>query len=73
MSGAHVGFLEGMSNAEEIRERILARCGQGAGLGEEAHEPMTSLSHPSGNWAFNAEQVELLRSIRDLTSRLAKT
>ncbi|MCU0708429.1 MAG: PH domain-containing protein [Pirellula sp.] len=73
MSGAHVGFLEGMSNAEEIRERILARCGRGAGLGEEAHEPVASVLQQPGNHAFNAEQVELLRSIRDLTSRLAKT
>lgn len=71
MAGAHVGFLEGIANASELRERILARCGRGSGLGESPasleHEPPAT----AGVASFDAQQVELLKSIRDFTKRLA--
>jgi membrane protein YdbS with pleckstrin-like domain len=72
-AGAHVGFLEGLDNAQEIRERIIARCGRsaGAGLGDERGVSggvgnVTSMTDDSLR-----EQVGLLREIRDITRTLA--
>jgi uncharacterized membrane protein YdbT with pleckstrin-like domain len=69
----HMGVLEGLSNAQEIRERILARCGKqaGAGLGEEPSDG--SPSDTTLNIALvNHRNVELLREIQELTALLAK-
>jgi uncharacterized membrane protein YdbT with pleckstrin-like domain len=69
----HMGVLEGLSNAQEIRERILARCGKqaGAGLGEEPSD--VSPSDTTLNIALvNHRNVELLREIQELTALLAK-
>lgn len=69
----HMGILEGLANAPEIRERILARCGRqgGAGLGEETNAELgQALSR--GRKELNQTQVELLREIRDLTAELSK-
>jgi membrane protein YdbS with pleckstrin-like domain len=79
MVGAHVGILEGLDNAAEVRERILARCGRhaGAGLGEEPHisymEGIASGSPSDASLGALTSNVELLRQIRDLTQRLAAT
>jgi membrane protein YdbS with pleckstrin-like domain len=35
--GSHVGLLEGLDNAVELRERILARAQTNTGLGDEEH------------------------------------
>ena len=56
----HVGLLEGLANAQEIRELILSRARQSgqAGLGDEAVEIV-------GPWRPGAEHVQLLRETRD--------
>ncbi|MFN7732830.1 MAG: PH domain-containing protein [Pirellula sp.] len=72
MSGAHVGVLEGLDNAQEVRERILARCGKqaGAGLGEEHSAESTLHALQEGNPLATPATLDLLRQIRDLTSKL---
>jgi len=56
----HVGLLEGLTNAHEIREMIQSRVRQSgqAGLGDEAVER-------SSEWRPGAEHVQALREIRD--------
>lgn len=78
MAGAHVGVLEGLDNAHEIRERILARCGRhpGTGLGDEStrelHNQLLDEAMTRGaNRITTAAHIELLREIRDWTARLA--
>lgn len=70
--GAHVGFLEGLSNAETIRGQILARCGRSVGLGDDT-TPKSAIDTvlPSGS-QFSSEHLELLKSVRDVTARLAR-
>lgn len=72
MSGAHVGVLEGLDNAQEVRERILARCGKqaGAGLGEEHPAESNPNALQEGNPLATPATLDLLRQIRDLTSKL---
>jgi membrane protein YdbS with pleckstrin-like domain len=72
MSGAHVGILEGLDNAQEVRERILARCGKqaGAGLGEEHPAESTLHALQESNPLAAPATLDLLRQIRDLTSKL---
>lgn len=57
---SHVGLLEGLSNAHEIRELILQRVRQSghAGLGDEAHAN-------EATWRPDAAHVQALREIRD--------
>jgi membrane protein YdbS with pleckstrin-like domain len=79
MAGAHVGVLEGLDNAHEIRERILARCGRqpGAGLGDESALELRN-DVLDGTWNGDTSRIatsghiELLREIRDWTARLAQ-
>lgn len=69
----HMGVLTGLSNAQEIRERILARCGKpsGAGLGEEPPSDTSNQVLVQSN-LLNPRHVKLLTEIRDLTALLAK-
>jgi membrane protein YdbS with pleckstrin-like domain len=69
----HLGVLIGLSNAQEIRERILARCGKqsGAGLGEEPSNNASDESLVQGK-LIDSRHVLLLREIRNLTAELAK-
>jgi membrane protein YdbS with pleckstrin-like domain len=73
-AGAHVGVLQGLNNAAEVRERILACCGKlgGSGLGEEAEPNVGFTSKLKTVHAQSPRDLELLREIRDLTARLAK-
>jgi len=71
-SSSHTGIIEGVSNAPEIRDRILARLRQSktGGLGDDDHPP-----HPgerargdqqqlaAGGWS--AAHIAALREIRD--------
>jgi membrane protein YdbS with pleckstrin-like domain len=59
-SSTHVGLLEGLTNAHEIRELILSRVRESgqAGLGDEAIETR-------GAWRPHAAHVVVLREIRD--------
>lgn len=65
---SHRGMIEGVSNAHEIRDLILARLrrSKSAGLGDE--HP-TSLVPSRSQWS--AEHVAALREIRDLAARLS--
>lgn len=73
-SGAHVGLLQGLNNAAEVRERILACCGKlnGSGLGEESETNVNVASQVRAFSSQSQRDLELLREIRDLTARLAK-
>jgi membrane protein YdbS with pleckstrin-like domain len=63
----HVGMLEGVDNAEELRNLILGRLrhSKTAGLGDEEHAEA-----PRGA-GFRAEHLAVLREIRDTARRLA--
>ena len=56
------GRIEGIDNAEEIRDLILQRlrASKSAGLGDEAATPSADLRAP----AFSAEHIRVLREIR---------
>ena len=64
----HRGLIEGIADAPRIRDLILARLrhSQSAGLGDEAHHAHA----PASGWT--AEQVAMLRSIRDAAQALAR-
>ncbi len=72
----HFGLLEGISNAEEVRNLILAKWSESksGGVDEDyshsfkAQEAMSAMR--SASW--NCDQIELLESIRDLAVRLAQ-
>jgi membrane protein YdbS with pleckstrin-like domain len=64
--------LEGLDNADQIRDLIMARvrASRSAGLGDEAaHE--ASVRDSKGH-ALTATQVQLLREIRDAAALLAR-
>lgn len=70
----HHGLLEGIGNAEEVRNLILAkwRDSKSTGLGDEMHEPANGLLAITRQQpGFDPEQTELLESIRDLAVELA--
>ncbi len=66
-AGAHIGIMEGLDNATEIRNMILAHLKKSptSGLGDEVHR---TESHPS--IGLDSVDLQLLREIRDLTARL---
>lgn len=68
-AGGHHGMLEGIGNAEEVRNLILAkwRSSKTTGLGDELHEAPTPQSA-----AFDQQQISLLEEIRDLSVELAR-
>lgn len=63
--GAHCGWLEGIANAAELRQRILQKAQHNAGLGDES-ESLTSASMSLGT--FSQEQLSILREINELTA-----
>ena len=74
--GSHVGLMEGLDNAAELRERILARSQFNTGLGDEqGSEHSQSNSAPDSRalqqMASSAHNIHLLQEIRELTGRLA--
>lgn len=71
---SHVGLLEGLANAQEVREMILNRVrqSQNAGLGDEAHTthaPQVAVAAPCVA-IESPEQVAVLREIRDALKSL---
>ena len=74
--GSHLGLMEGLSNAAELRERILSRSQLNTGLGDErASDEDLSMAADSRNRVFIAENegnIQLLKEIQSLTSRLAR-
>ena len=71
----HFGLLEGISNAEEVRDLILAKwsASRSSGIGDEERESLvhSERSQASSENAWQAGQVALLEEIRDLAVRLA--
>ena len=63
---AHSGWLEGITNAEELRQRILEKAQHNAGLGDE-HDIRHSDPLPHGS--FSQEQIALLQDIHSLTAQ----
>lgn len=68
----HSGLLEGIDNAPELRELLMAKWqeSRSSGLGDEV-EPPSGRSVPP-RIGFDPRQVELLQEIRDLSVALAK-
>lgn len=68
----HSGLLEGIENAEEVRDVILRKWRESrtAGLGDDssAVNSMASVQYASG---FSNAQVQLLEDIRDLARELS--
>jgi membrane protein YdbS with pleckstrin-like domain len=64
--GAHSGWLEGITNAPELRQRILEKAQHNAGLGDET-EAERPQRLPLGG--FNPEQIQILQEIHDLTAK----
>ncbi len=64
----HHGLLEGIANADEVRNLILTKwqSSKSAGLGDEPHAQ--HIPSPAG---FNPTHVGLLEDIRELAVRLA--
>ena len=74
-SVGHHGLLEGIDNAEEVRNLILAkwRVSADSGLGDSPQRNLPSVgarSHYSGS-GFTPSEVSLLAEIRDLAVRLS--
>jgi membrane protein YdbS with pleckstrin-like domain len=71
-TGAHVGILQGLADAQAVRDLILDRVKQSrsSGLGDERQGPVASAPGlPAA--ALSPSHVEILREIRDVARRLA--
>ncbi len=66
-AAGHNGLLEGIGNATEVRDLILAKwqSSRSAGLGDEAHE-----HKPAPTQTWDSAQIALLEEIRDLAVKL---
>jgi membrane protein YdbS with pleckstrin-like domain len=66
---SHLGLLEGLADAERIRDLILARVRRSrtAGLGDEHAHPISDRHHP----AWTPAHLAVLREIRDRARALA--
>ncbi len=66
----HSGLLEGIANAQEVRDLIMKKWSdsKSSGLGDEAEG-----TAKQSDWlAFDEDQVQLLENIRDLVHQWAK-
>jgi uncharacterized membrane protein YdbT with pleckstrin-like domain len=74
-STGHQGVLEGIDNAEEIRQLIMAKWKQSksAGLGDpgDDHDRISHL-HSASSISLSPQQLQLLDEIRDLAIELAR-
>ena len=73
-NGCHLGLLEGLNNAAELRERILAKSQKGSGLGdertqEEDGDAIVALRSLPSSSGLAGDQLELLRDIHNLTAQ----
>lgn len=68
VGGAHQGIIEGVHDAQQIREAIMAkvRAARDAGLGDSIEE-----AHPAALAGFSREHLDALREIRELAATLA--
>ena len=68
VGGAHQGVIEGVHDAEQIRELIMTkvRAARGAGLGDSSDDERAGASG-----GFTPDHLDALREIRELASALA--
>lgn len=73
-AASNQAVLEGIDNADEIRDLILARAraSRSAGLGDEAAEPGPVRAPASAGAGWTSAQIGFLREIRDEAARLAR-
>jgi uncharacterized membrane protein YdbT with pleckstrin-like domain len=74
--GSHVGLLEGIDNAADLRQRILAKSQLSVGIGDDVHHAAgvaRQLGTLGDGNALGAEHVDLLREIHALTAALASS
>jgi len=66
--------LEGLDNADEIRDLIMSRvrASRSAGLGDESRREAAAGSRASALHTLTPAQVQLLREIRDAAASLAR-
>lgn len=72
--GPHVGLIEGIANANEIRELIMNRIksSRSGGLGDEHHPSVApSRSNLDAPVTMSPAHLEVLGEIRNLTAKLA--
>jgi membrane protein YdbS with pleckstrin-like domain len=64
--GTHIGLIEGISDAVQVRDLLVSRMrlSRTAGLGDEHHE------HDQQGWT--PQQIAMLREVRDATLELVK-
>ncbi|MGH7132751.1 MAG: PH domain-containing protein [Phycisphaerales bacterium] len=73
----HLGRIEGVDNAQHIRDLIMtrARASRSAGLGDDHHDHSAAVGSASAGHASGAEwsraQLDMLRQIRDLLPPMA--
>ncbi len=67
-TGAHIGILEGLDHAEQVRDLIMQRLKslKTTGLGDER-----SADHKEGTGGFSEVDLQLLREIHQITARLS--
>jgi len=72
-SNAHVGLLQGLDNADAVRNLILERVRRSrtAGLGDEHATAPAHADHASGP-GYSTAHLAVLRDIRDQARRLAE-
>jgi membrane protein YdbS with pleckstrin-like domain len=70
--GAHVGLLQGLDDAEAVRNQILTcvERTRAAGLGDEHPHDLAPVAATSGH-TLSARHLDVLREIRDGVRRLA--
>jgi membrane protein YdbS with pleckstrin-like domain len=73
--GAHIGILEGIEDAETVRDQILLRVerSRGAGLGDERQHrlPLGTTAAGTTGTGLSAAHLAMLREVRDAARRLA--
>lgn len=70
-STTHLGMIEGIADASEVRDLIMARvkASRSAGLGDERHGDHIPVAAPASGWS--AEHLAVLREVREITTRMA--
>ena len=70
--GAHVGILQGLADAQAVRDLILDRVkrSRSSGLGDERQGPVLPAPGLPAT-ALSPSHMEILREIRDVARRLA--
>jgi membrane protein YdbS with pleckstrin-like domain len=66
MAGAHVGIIEGITDAKELRDAIMTKVdrSRSAGLGDERHP--SPVAAPIDGIVLGTEHVKVLAEIREL-------